>query len=57
MQEKFVPQLVVTTPDRKQGRGMKLTPPPAKVWAEKHDINVLQPEKLDDDFLKNLSTF
>ena len=47
--EDLFPQLIVTAPDRKQGRGMKLTPPAVKVWAEKHNIPVLQPEKLKED--------
>ncbi len=32
------PTLIITTPDRPKGRGLKLTPPPAKVWAEKNAI-------------------
>lgn len=37
---------VVTQPDRPVGRKKMLTPPPVKVEAEKHGINVLQPEKI-----------
>lgn len=37
---------VFTQPDRPKGRGKKLAPPPVKVIAEKHDIEVFQPEKL-----------
>ncbi|MFK2824946.1 methionyl-tRNA formyltransferase [Bacillus sp. B190/17] len=37
---------VVTQPDRPVGRKRVLTPPPVKVEAVKHDIPVLQPEKL-----------
>jgi methionyl-tRNA formyltransferase len=40
--------LVLTQPDRPSGRGMKLTPSPVKVEAEKHGIPVYQPEKLKD---------
>jgi len=53
----FIPALVVTAPDKRQGRGMKLTPPPAKVWAEKNSIKFLQPQKLDSDFSFQLSAF
>jgi methionyl-tRNA formyltransferase len=42
----IVPNLVVTQPDRPQGRKLVLTPPPAKVWAEKNGVPVLQPENL-----------
>ena len=37
---------VVTQPDRPKGRKRTLTPPPVKVEAEKHNIPVLQPEKI-----------
>ena len=35
---------VVTQPDRKRGRNLKLQPPPAKVIAAAHDIPVYQPQ-------------
>ncbi|SFE40120.1 methionyl-tRNA formyltransferase [Alteribacillus iranensis] len=37
---------VVTQPDRPKGRKKKLTPPPVKVEAERHGLEVLQPETL-----------
>jgi len=37
---------VVTQPDRKAGRGHKLTPPPVKVLAEAHGIPVLQFQRI-----------
>lgn len=40
--------LVLTQPDRKSGRGMKLTPSPVKQEAERHGIPVYQPESLRD---------
>src|SRR5690625_4780927 len=42
--------LVVTQPDRLVGRKQKLTPPPVKQVALKHDIPVFQPERLRKDF-------
>ena len=39
---------VITAPDRKSGRGKKLTPSPIKVFCEEHDLLVLQPPKLKD---------
>lgn len=50
------PSLVITAPDRPAHRGMKLTPPPVKVWAEKMGIPILQPEKLDSAFINRLKT-
>ena len=40
------PQLVVTRPDAKQGRGQKLAPPPVAVLARELGIDVIQPEDL-----------
>jgi methionyl-tRNA formyltransferase len=51
----YSPSLVVTAPDRPVGRGMVMTSPEPKVWAEKNNIKVLQPEKLDDAFFEELS--
>ena len=42
--------LVVTQPDRPKGRKKKLTPPPVKEEAIKHDIPVFQPEKLVNEY-------
>jgi methionyl-tRNA formyltransferase len=39
---------VVTQPDRPKGRGGHLTPPPAKVMAERFGLPVLQPAKIKD---------
>ena len=44
----LLPTLVITAPDRPQGRGLTLTPPEVKIWAQAHEIDVLQPEKLKD---------
>ncbi|MRG85451.1 methionyl-tRNA formyltransferase [Salinibacillus xinjiangensis] len=41
---------VVTQPDRPKGRKRILTPPPVKVEAEKHNIPVLQPEKIKSEY-------
>jgi len=42
----LLPDKVITSPDKPKGR--HLTPPPAKVWAEKRGIPVLQPKSLKD---------
>ena len=34
----YVPSLIITAPDKPQGRKMIITPPPVKVWAEKNNI-------------------
>ena len=43
---RYKPILVVTETDKPVGRKKILTPPPAKVVAEKYEIPVLQPEKI-----------
>ncbi|OHA58117.1 MAG: methionyl-tRNA formyltransferase [Candidatus Vogelbacteria bacterium RIFOXYD1_FULL_44_32] len=41
-----VPTLIVTTPDKPQGRKMTLTPPPVKMWAKTKNIPFIQPVSL-----------
>ena len=45
--------LVLTQPDRPVGRKKVLTPPPVKVLAQKCDIEVLQPNSLKEDDIKD----
>lgn len=51
-------QAVVTQPDRRKGRGMKLVPNPLKEWAQQNGIPVFQPRKFgpeETEWLRNLS--
>ncbi len=41
---------VVCQPDKPSGRHSLLTPPPVKIWAQSHDIKVLQPYKLRNEY-------
>lgn len=50
--ERLAPALVVTGEDRPKGRKLIVTPPPPKVWAEARGIKVLQPKKLDEEFVR-----
>ena len=52
----YVPSVIVTTPDRAQGRGMELRETPVAAWAKERGIEVLKPEKLNSDFIYQLST-
>ena len=45
---------VVTNPDEPAGRKNVLTSPPVKVWAEKNNIPVLQPDNLKSDFQREI---
>jgi methionyl-tRNA formyltransferase len=54
----YIPKAVVTGPDRAIGRHQsELVPTPAKEWAATYNIEVLQPEKIDDEFLKTLKSY
>lgn len=44
----ITPDLVITTPDKPQGRKLIVTPCPAKIWATEHDVAVVSPEKIRD---------
>jgi len=50
----YVPEVVVTSPDAARGRGMTLTPCETKAWALEHELPVLTPEKLDDNFIESI---
>jgi methionyl-tRNA formyltransferase len=43
------PGLVVTPPDRRQGRGRKVQPPPAAVAAQELGLELLQAENVNDE--------
>jgi methionyl-tRNA formyltransferase len=51
--EDIVVSLVLTQPDRPVGRKKVLTPPPVKVLAQEHDIEVLQPNRLSDEGIED----
>ncbi len=50
----FSPTLVITMPDRPQNRKLALKMPAVKEWALKKSIDVLQPEKLDDETIAEI---
>ena len=42
----YIPDLVITVPDKPQGRKMIMTPPPLKVFAEARNLKISQPNSL-----------
>jgi len=56
VQASFLPNLIITAPARPKGRKLVLTPSEVKVWADTHTIPTLEPEKLDEEFISQLST-
>ncbi|XKT74925.1 MAG: methionyl-tRNA formyltransferase [Patescibacteria group bacterium UBA2103] len=56
----LAPSLIVTAPDKKAGRGMEMTPPAVKVYAEEKGIPYIQPESLKEipeELQKNFDMF
>jgi len=53
----YLPSLIITSPDKPQGRKMILTPSPVKIWAEKNNIPYLQPEKIDANFIEEFKKY
>jgi len=53
-----VPELIVTTLDKPQGRKMVLAPTLTKIWAEENSIECIEPTKLsDENFLKKIKNY
>lgn len=38
LQNNYIPEIIITTPDKLKGRKMELTPSPVKTWAQKNNI-------------------
>ncbi len=53
----FVPKVVVTNPDRPQGRGLVLQASPTKIWAQENNIPVFTPEKWDAGAIENVRSY
>jgi len=47
IQDHRTPQLVITQPDRKRGRGQKLKYSPVKKFALEHNLEVYQPQSVN----------
>ncbi len=56
-QSGYTPKLIVTAPDRPVGRGLVMTPPPVKIWAEEHNIPTIQPEKLTPEIVDEILNY
>jgi methionyl-tRNA formyltransferase len=55
-ERRFIPSLIITTPDKPQGRGMTITPTVVKEWAQKNNIECLNPDRLDESFVTQLKS-
>src|SRR3989344_5395670 len=55
---KIKPDLIITTPDKPKGRKLVLSPTPVKIWAQNHEVEVLDPASLKNnpDLISKLKT-
>ncbi len=53
-QNDFIPSLIITAPDAKKGRGLRLQASPVALFAEKNNIPCLKPEKLDEKEIRDV---
>jgi len=54
----LTPALIISNPDKPQGRNLEITPPPTALWAKKHNIPLIQPEKFNkEEFPKEIDFF
>lgn len=52
----FVPSMIVTMPDRPQGRGLQTEETAVAAWGRDHGIPILKPEKLDAAFMDDFAS-
>lgn len=48
----YLPSVIITSPDKPVGRGLKITPSPVSIWAENNNIPCLKPEKIREEFIE-----
>jgi len=53
----YPPHFIITQPDRKAGRGKRLTEPPVKSLALTHQIPCLQPNRIDKELIAEVSSY
>ncbi|MGC9046542.1 MAG: methionyl-tRNA formyltransferase [Minisyncoccia bacterium] len=54
---KIIPSLIITNPDKPVGRKKIMTPPPVKIIAKKYNLKCIQPEKLNSNEIKQLGEY
>jgi methionyl-tRNA formyltransferase len=52
----YIPNCIITIPDKPKGRKMLLAPTPVKEWAQKRNIRVYDPVKLDAELIEKLNS-
>jgi len=54
--EGYIPSLIICSPDKPLRRNKGFVSPASKIWAEKYNIEVFQPTKLDDEAISTITT-
>lgn len=53
----YIPEVVVSSPDARRGRGLTLTPSETKAWALECELKVLTPDTIDADFIEHIKSY
>jgi len=53
----YLPKVIITSPDRRSGRGMHMTETIVSTWAKEHGIECLKPEKIDAKFVEDFKKY
>jgi methionyl-tRNA formyltransferase len=53
----YIPELIVTSPDKSSGRGLLMHETPVSLFAKENNIECLKPKKITEEFISKLSTF
>ncbi len=53
----YVPKVIITSPDRRAGRGMHMTETIVSAWATTHSIECLKPEKINQEFINEFKKY
>ena len=53
-QNGYLPEIIITSPDAKKGRGLHMETSSVAIFAEKNNIPCIKPEKLDEEFTSKL---
>lgn len=53
----YIPEIIITSPDTRSGRGLEMKETPVAIWAKENNIRCFKPEKITDEFIQQLSNF
>ncbi len=50
----YLPKIIVTSPDKRSGRGLEMKETPVSLWATENKIECLKPEKITEEFINTI---